>query len=593
VSSLKDATKPRDTSNMVLVTAPPSSIPPPPLPTGDPGFSPLMIAPIPPVLGTAADQLRQFYRASTSQIRMSPLPVAANPATGAQVASHISQVSENTIELQTNGVDNPAQNILNITGSGVSYGPNPGQVNIESGGTGDGLAHGTTPWETDPSAVILTDDFVSGNVTSGGVGAMGWSFLEAGSGVGSVYHNMGGAFPNCGEFALGAVATANYGYILTPFFQNSNTYPSGGFLKSFVEAPSWKMSWVFRLMPNALNATDGVFDLTNRALYLGLCSPAAQSQSFAQRPYNFVGLRFDQDTTAPSIGDTTFHFEVLQNGPTNATTRTSSNGANNQGGATFSITSTSCTSNVITVTAANTLQVNSMVKFSNLTTSTFLNGVTANVASATSTSFTINYTHANYSATTETGTATLGGSVVDTGISPSIGKYYRLDMTCTTAGSVTMTLSDGTTTYTATMSVPQYSFLATWTIANDWTGEFRLQAGGSGTPLGPTIFAAGAAVTFSGFTSSAAVYNGAQTVFNNNDSSMEFLTSQNTGPLSNITGTVTGYPSHVIGAIFGTTTSGTGTASCALHIDFFGFAWNPGVNASNALTPNSVKPRYW
>jgi hypothetical protein len=52
------------------------------------------------------------------------------------------------------------------------------------------------------------------------------------------------------------------------------------------------------------------------------------------------------------------------------------------------------------------------------------------------------------------------------------------------------------------------------------------------------------------------------------------------------------YPSHFIQASFGTTTSGTGTANCALHIDFFGFAWNPGVNGGSG-TPNSVKPRYW
>jgi hypothetical protein len=270
---------------------------------------------------------------------------------------------------------------------------------------------------------------------------------------------------------------------------------------------------------------------------------------------------------------------------------------NNQGGATFSITSVSCTSNVITITVANTLQANSMVTFSKMTTSTFLNGVTANVVSASSSSFTINYTHANFSATTETGTATLGGSVTDTGMTPTIGKFYRFEMSCSVVGQVDMSLSDGTTTFMATeINVPQYVFslaagTAGWTFSNDFAGEFRLQTAALGSQeVG--AWGSGSKLAFSNFTSSAAVYNGDQTVFDFPGTTLIFLTSTATGTLSNQGGTVAGYPCHFIQAGFGTTTSGTGTEHCALHIDFFSFAWNPAVNGG-AGSPNSVKPRYW
>jgi hypothetical protein len=154
-----------------------------------------------------------------------------------------------------------------------------------------------------------------------------------------------------------------------------------------------------------------------------------------------------------------------------------------------------------------------------------------------------------------------------------------------------MSLSNGTTTFTATgIGVPQYSFnlVSTWDFANDFAGEFHVTNG----PLVGS-FGTGSVLTFSNFTSTAAVYNGNQTVFDSDTTILHFLTGTSTGTLNNQTGTIAGYPSHFIQASFGTTTSGTGTANCALHIDFFGFAWNPGINPSNALTPNSVKPRYW
>ena len=494
---------------------------------------------------------------------------------------------------------NPNGLELDYLSNSIILGPGQGVALYSDGtnyftqrGLSDGLIHGETPTPTDPAAIVLQDDFASGiaSAATGVIGSLGWGVIAHQTSA-QTYMYCGGGFPYFGEFCIAAnnTGTANSGETLILNYGPE----ANGFSRMrspFVESPSWKMIWVFRFMPNVIDGFSAGFDLTNRAVYIGLGIEDSSENGLAQRPFNFVGLRFDQDTTAPSIGDTTFKFESLQNGAVAAVnTRTSTNGVNNQGGATFSITSVSCTSNVITVTAANTLQANSMVTFSNMTTSTFLNGVTVNVVSANSTSFTINYTHANFSGTTETGTATLGGSVTDTGMTPTIGKYYRFEMTCSTVGQVNMSLSDGTTTFTATgITVPQYSFnlKSTWAFGNNFTGEFYAQSGPIAGPFGT-----GSVLTFSNFTSTAAVYNGPQTVSDSDVTVLRFFTSTATGSLTSQTGTIAGYPSHFIQASFGTTTSGTGTADCALHIDFFGFAWNPVLG--NGGAPNSVKPRFW
>ena len=88
MTTLAEATQPRDTSQMALLTAPAK----PPLPPAvssdaDPQFNALSIAPIPPALGQQPDSQRQFYRSNVSQLRMLPIQGAANPSGGAQSAS--------------------------------------------------------------------------------------------------------------------------------------------------------------------------------------------------------------------------------------------------------------------------------------------------------------------------------------------------------------------------------------------------------------------------------------------------------------------------------------------------------------------------
>jgi len=73
---------------------------------------------------------------------------------------------------------------------------------------------------------------------------------------------------------------------------------------------------------------------------------------------------------------------------------------------TGTITATAVNNNVVTVTCANNFIVGTTVTFAGLTTGGFLDGQLLVIQSATPTQFTVNFTHANYGTTADTGTAT-------------------------------------------------------------------------------------------------------------------------------------------------------------------------------------------
>lgn len=73
---------------------------------------------------------------------------------------------------------------------------------------------------------------------------------------------------------------------------------------------------------------------------------------------------------------------------------------------TAALTSVAVSSNVLTIQAINSFVVGTQVKFSSVATATFLNGSTVTITAATATSFTANFTHANYGPTADSGTAT-------------------------------------------------------------------------------------------------------------------------------------------------------------------------------------------
>lgn len=148
--NLKTATQPVDTSQMTMVP-PPSPTMRPPLGqiSADPEFSPISLAPAPSVMSTQVDASRQFYRQSVSQVRMPPLPPSSSAAVGSQIQSHIVAAANDSGSsvnptFEVNNVENPVQNILNLTGPGVSYGPSAGEVQISSAAVTTISAGGTS-----------------------------------------------------------------------------------------------------------------------------------------------------------------------------------------------------------------------------------------------------------------------------------------------------------------------------------------------------------------------------------------------------------------------------------------------------------------
>jgi hypothetical protein len=121
---LKDALVQPDLTNMRAVP-PPSAVGRPPLsiPSADPEFNPLLIAPIPAPLGTSTDASRQFYRTGVSQIRMFPLPAAAAIAQGSQIATHVAPVAETANAASASAATaNTTANEASTTATGAATG---------------------------------------------------------------------------------------------------------------------------------------------------------------------------------------------------------------------------------------------------------------------------------------------------------------------------------------------------------------------------------------------------------------------------------------------------------------------------------------
>lgn len=203
------------------------------------------------------------------------------------------------------------------------------------------------------------------------------------------------------------------------------------------------------------------------------------------------------------------------------------------------------------------------------------------------------------------------GTVVDTGIKPSFQNWYRLDMVCTVAGQITVSLLDENAGVV-------FSNLFTIPKITQTTGSLNLQTdanhqepvlisvssastntipGSNGTPF--PQFGDGSVVTFSGFTGGAANLNGTFNLLVNNMGLSSWtgivLVPGGISLVIGQTGTISGYPAFAPIVLWGCDDSGANSSfpnQSIFAIDFFGFVWNQGFFNSQA-TPNSLKSRYW
>lgn len=508
MAPLSEATKPRDTSNMKLISQMPSAIPAPPIDTSaDPEFNSLALAPIPTVLGTDTDAARQFYRKNVSQLRMAPLPPASKIAAGAAAASQtVVQESGGAVELEVNNVANPVQDRLNITGSGVSYGPNPGQVQIAaSSGGGDGLIHGDSIWDVDSAVVFAKDDFNFGGNSNGTYGELGWYGAGAISGTGDY---ISGAPPYLGSLQWANNSSSNGtvsffpgpAAIVNGFSYSTSMYP-------LLEFPNWKIVWEFSIS-RAINSGFGssilpAFSFLQTSFYIGLHTAIVLPITWG-RPSIFIGLRYDTDTSAPSIGDTTMKFEVVTNPLT---------------------------------TSRNNTQ----------------------------------------------------GTVIDTGLTPTEGQSYRLEIECTEVGTVTMSINGSAP---VSFVVPEVTVSSATT--NTSAGANGLGYVGYSTSVnGLSPFTTGSIIAVAGPPPGLA---GTFSVIQGDNTGQAIIFGPPGIPTVAPTSTansIKGYPAFYPGMTFGNDSSSTPTAnSKAINLDFYGFVWNPGVGGGTG-TPDATKPRYW
>jgi hypothetical protein len=193
--------------------------------------------------------------------------------------------------------------------------------------TGDGLIHGDAIWEIDPAYILLRDDFINTDqeaTLQSFVSEIPWYAINGGSPA-SVF-NGGFQFPYNGIINLSNDGNSNRSSKILPHIE---TQPEQ-FGWPLLDYPGWKFIWVFGIGRVGQGSPGATFSWTQVSMYMGLANyPSLMSNLTATntpRPPFFLGLRYDTDTTAPAISDTTFKFEYVQNLTATATTRINTQG---------------------------------------------------------------------------------------------------------------------------------------------------------------------------------------------------------------------------------------------------------------------------
>lgn len=638
--TLAQATKrPANIDNLEPIIAPPPATPSLPAPPG-PGakVSPVLSGVLPAVFGTAPDFQRGFYGAgSAPATRIPPLPPQASIAGGAATKSQIivEAPAAASLVLEVNGVKNPDQAVMNLTGTGVTYGPAAGQVQISSGAVGDGLVHGPGPWEIDSAYCMWREEFLPGIASNGynaaGAGSLTWSIVGQAVNGGAIYAT--GAPPNMGIITWTpntSVGFSGPGSVLT---LSVNSSGSGSWQSMpLLDYPSWKATFIFKVEEAGVNQNS--FTMSNKSLYVGFCAAMDQYNvldlATTTRPRSFYGVRYDTSPGAISMGSSTIAasfqasyvtYTITSGGSFAANgsyvgqniTVTGYANANNNG--TFLCVGSTASSlllfNAGAVPGSGAGYTGTMVTQAGPSDS----GSTGYVFECVNNTPVANIGAANYR-------NNLQGQTFNTNIVPTKGRWVRLDMTLATANQLQMTLVDGVTssTHTFTISPPSFPLVVsgetggqagTLTIRSDgWVfGTLGNMAGtyngavttvnALGTGYASFGNSGGSMLTFAGLTGGLSVLNGTwgPTFYNGSGSQINFPSglSSLSATSPNAGSTCSMYPSLTPFFGFGNDDSNVNTnINCSsIYVDYFALCWNPGINPANALTPNSLKARYF
>ena len=192
------------------------------------------------------------------------------------------------------------------------------------------------------------------------------------------------------------------------------------------------------------------------------------------------------------------------------------------------------------------------------------------------------------------------GNTALTGITPTEGHFYRLEIECTSVGAVVMTLTDSVRTAGTGVVTAVAQFSAPLAVSNFSASNIAYQAGdgmafieNAGTSATP--FSGGSLITVAG--TGATGIDGPQCVLSAGQSGLELnFYSAQTYSFTDASGaTVTGYPAAYPYFVFGNDTNASPSAanSKGVALDFVAFVWNPGVGGNTSPASNPLLARYF
>lgn len=582
--TLAQATKrPNNIGNAVPAPAVPVSPPPvaTTIPRNLPGLSPSTHGPTPSVWTTQYDSVKQFYRPGTSQQRFPPLPTKANPQLNAASAS-------------------VAKTIVATAIAAIPAAP-PAAAPVT-----DGLIHGTTPWEIDPSSVIWNEDFTTERVASASSSPFlgttnAWLFIPSAAVSGVAPYNL---MPHIGvlQWYSNSLA-ANAVSVFTPTMAATSVFSvvQGGSLP-LLDYPGWKATYVFMFSKSWALSGSGLtqaFSLAKTSTYIGFGSPVGIANAIQDyggpRPNIFIGLRWDTDpgasampvtaVAAPSGGSSVYTgtFALGTNGyfVGNQITVTGCAASNNNG--TFlCVGSTTATLSLVNAASTVASAQTGLAAQSGINDATMKFECVTNPFNST--------TPAAFRNNTQ-------GIVVDTLLVPTENVWYRLDMVCTAKGKVALTLSGGGNQFTSTITCPQVTLGTPSSATIDWFGVTNgwLEAFTSGSPSYDGVnmltspFAGGTIITV-GNPPTGVI--GPYVMYPATSANAFFWPLGNSITTGTRASTMTGYPGLWPVFMAGNDSSG-GTYPAqgrAWNLDFFGLAYNPGLGGA---TVNTTYSRYF
>lgn len=508
-------------------------------------------------------------------------PTIVIPATSAAAAAV-------ELSLQTNGLPNPNQNLLNLVqGANVSITASPDGSVVIAGGGGDGLIHGASIWEADPAYVILRDDFLTFTATTPSsnsneqLGELGWAGYGTGTNRGSIG---GGESGHLGQYAWSNSATSSQAMAIALNGNTSNaSYFQGGL--SLLDNPSWQMTWVWKW--DGLLSGSGNFNITKKSFYIGLAGttfPSTINGSGAgARPDVFVGLRYD---TSATPGTLTLSSVANASAGTSVYTGTITGGGNGAYiGLTFTVAGfTNAANNGIFICTQSSVTTLTLANASGI----------AESHAATATAPGLNDSFFTFEAVVNPSFGTAArhnaqGSTQVTTIAPASGVWHRLDMICTAPGVVTMTL-DGAATFTTT--VPAFTALSPSSSGAVAVNNGIAAVSPSTSTSGTGVWSAGSEITLSGLTGGDTGLNGVHTVIYSTGTTLFFDTKVGNIGNHGASFTTVGLPALIPYCCFGNDDSVSVVSDTTAFVDFFSFVWNPGVGGGTG-TPNPALSRYW